>query len=146
MKPVLLFLALLVSISAGAENRAAAGQTRTAQIGGVSVSVTPLNLAERDAATTDFKIVMDTHSDALPSNMLASAVLIGQAGKESQPLTWSGGRGGHHLSGKLSFPATGREEGGIITLVLKKVDGRGDERFEWKTPWKSANNIEGGVR
>jgi hypothetical protein len=146
MKPSLLLLVLLVSVVAGGESRAAAGQKQTAEMGGVTVSVTPLNPAEVGAATIDFQISMDTHMGALPSNMLTFAKFVGEGGEEILPSTWSGGKGGHHLSGRLSFPAAGSGERGVLTLVLKSVDGRNDMRFEWRVSSKSANNFAGGTR
>jgi hypothetical protein len=146
MKSVFLLLVVLVSVVAGAETRAAAGQRKTAEIGGVTVSVTPLNLAERGPTTIDFQIVVDTHAGALPSNISAIAKLVGEKGAETPPFAWSGGSGGHHLSGRLSFPAAGSEEKGVLTLVLKSVDGRNDMRFEWNVPSKSAINFTGGAR
>jgi len=143
MKPVVLLLVLFVAVGAGAEDRTTAAQTQTAQIGGVNVSVTPLNLTERGAATADFQVALNTHMGALPG-MLSSASLIWEGGREVHAMTWSGGRGGHHLLGKLSFPAAGGEKNGAFTLVLKRLDGKNDARFEWKVPLKSANNTAGG--
>jgi hypothetical protein len=145
MKTAFLLLVLLVSVLAGAEDRAAPGQKKTAEKGGVSVSVIPLNLAEGATATIDFQLVMDTHSGALPSDMISFAKLVGEGGVETPPFAWNGGRGGHHLSGTLSFPAVIRKEGGSLTLILKSVDGRNDMRFEWEVPSKSAHNITGGA-
>jgi hypothetical protein len=144
MKPVFLLLVVVVSVAAGAEDRAVASLTKTAQVGGVYVSVTPLNLTERGSATIDFTVALETHSGSLP-DVLNSASLIRQGGGETQPLTWSGGKGGHHLSGKLSFPGAGRGKDGVITMVLKRLDGRGDARLEWKLPVKSVNNSAVGT-
>jgi hypothetical protein len=145
MKPFFLLLVLFVSVVAGAADRAIVGQKKTAEIGGVNMSAALLGPAEREAATIDFQIVMDTHSGALPSDMLASAKLIGEGGAEITPLAWSGGKGGHHLSGKLSFPAAGSEKLAVLTLVLKNVGGRSDARFEWNIPSKSVKNTGGGA-
>jgi hypothetical protein len=146
MKSVFLLLVLLVSVVAGAESRAAAGQKKTAEMGGVTVSVTPLNLADSGTTTIDFQLIMDTHAGALPADMLALAKLVGEAGEEIAASAWSGGKEGHHLSGRLSFPAAGSAEREVLTLVLKSTDGRNDMRFEWRVPSKSAGNFTGGAR
>ena len=145
MKPFFLLLVLSVSVVAGADDRPVVGLKKTAEIGGVSMSVTPLNLAEREATTIDFQIAMDTHSGALPSDMLASARLVEEGGAEIAPLAWSGGKGGHHLSGRLSFPAAGSEKLAVLTLVLRSAGGRNDARFEWSIPSKPAKGIAGGA-
>ena len=147
MKSVFLFLVLLVSVLAGAEDRAAAdpGPKKTAEKGGVNVSVIPLNLGAGGAASIDFQLVMDTHAGALPTDMIAFAKLVGEGGVETPPFAWTGGRGGHHLSGTLSFPSVVRKEGGSLSLTLKKVDGRNDIHFEWRVPSKSAHNVTGGA-
>lgn len=146
MKSIFLLLVLFVSVLAGAEDRAAPGQKQTAEKGGVTVSVIPLDLSGNGTATIDFQLMLDTHSGALPTDMRASARLIGEGGAEVPPTTWNGSKGGHHVSGTLSFPAAGSEERGVLTLVLKSVDGRNDFRFEWKVPSKSAANTTGGAR
>ena len=105
----ILFLVMMASVVAGAEARAVPCQRKTAEMGGVAVSVTPLNLAESGAATIDFQFAADTHAGALPSDMRAFTWLIGQGGTEIPPLAWSGGKGGHHLLG-ASFPVTGAEK------------------------------------
>ena len=145
MKSIFLLLVLLVSVLAGAEDRAAPDRKKTTETGGVSVSVIPLNLEESGAATIDFQLVMDTHAGALPTDLVSFARLAGDSGVETPPFAWIGGRGGHHLSGTLSFPAVVRKEGGSLSFTLKKVDGRNDIHFEWRVPSKSAHNVTGGA-
>jgi hypothetical protein len=146
MKSVFFLLVFLVSVVAGTDDRGAPDQKKTAEVGGVTVSVTPLNLTASGSATLDFQITMDTHAGALPSDMLKVAKLVGEKGAETLPLAWSGGRGGHHLSGRLSFPAVGSESEGAFTLFLKGVGGRNDMRFEWKVHSKFVSNSTGGAR
>jgi hypothetical protein len=146
MKSFFLLLVLLVSMVAGAEGRTAAGQEKTAEMGGVKVPVTLLDPAEGAKATIDFQLIMDTHMGALPADMRTFAKLVGEGGAETPPSAWSGGKGGHHLSGRLSFPAAGSGERGVLTLVLKSADGRNDMRFEWRVPSKSVSSFTGGAR
>jgi hypothetical protein len=65
---------------------AVANQKKTAAVGGVTVSVTPLNRAAAGSATIDFQITMDTHAGALASDMLKVAKLVGEKGAEILPV------------------------------------------------------------
>lgn len=134
MKPAFFLLLLSVfSVVVGAESKAAPGQRKTAEVGGVVVSATLLQPVESRAATIDFQLIMNTHMGSLPTNMLEAAKLIEQGGRAISPSAWTGGKGGHHLSGKLSFPADAASPGGTYTLLLQDIDGQNDLRFEWTT-------------
>ena len=134
MKPAFILLLLLVfSVAVGAEGTAASVQRKTAEVGGVAVSVTLLQPAESGSATIDFQLVMNTHRGSLPTDMLNVAKLLEKGGEVIPPLAWSGGKGGHHLKGKLSFPADRTAIGGTFTLMLQGIDGQNDLRFEWTT-------------
>jgi len=138
MKSAYILLLLLVfSVAVGAEGTAAPGQRRTAEVGGIAVSVTLLPTVQSSSATIDFKLVMNTHRGSLPMNMLNVARLLEKGGEPIPPVAWSGGKGGHHLSGRLSFPASGTASEEAFTLMLQGIDGQNDLRFEWTT--------EGGV-
>jgi len=134
MKASLLFLLSLAfagAAGAGAQATGYPDQRRTARAGGVTVSVTLLPPGH--AATIDFQLALDTHAGSLP-DMLEAARLLESGGREVSPLAWSGGRGGHHLAGKLSFPAAGLSASGqTLTLLLQGVGGRDDLRFKWTT-------------
>jgi hypothetical protein len=133
MKPGLFFLLFLVFAGlavAGAQTPGNLSQRKTAEAGGVTVSVTLLPPGQ--TATIDFQLVLDTHAGALPADMLKVAKLREEGAREVSPLAWSGGKGGHHLAGKLSFPAAGLAPAGkAFTLLLQGVGGRNDLRFEW---------------
>ena len=135
MKPGLflpLFLAFAGLAVAGAQTLSGLSQKKTAEAGGVTVSVTLL--PPEQTATIDFQLVLYTHAGALPADMLNVAKLLEAGGREVSPLAWSGGKGGHHLAGKLSFPAAGLPPTGkALTLLLQGVGGRNDMRFEWTT-------------
>ncbi len=133
MKPgfyLLLFLAFTGLAVAGAQTLGGLSQKKTAEAGGVTVSVTLLPPGQ--TATIDFQLVLNTHAGALPADMLNVAKLLEAGGREVSPSAWSGGKGGHHLAGKLSFPAAGlAPTGEALTLLLQGVGGRNDMRFEW---------------
>jgi len=109
--------------------------TLTDAQGSVTVEVTPRNLGD-SGDTLDFEIAMDTHSVDLGMDLTALATLSTNTGWSVQPLTWNGGRGGHHVSGTLSFPAqvdgAALLEGATaLTLVLREVDAP-ERVFSWE--------------
>ena len=145
MKSIVVLLVILVSVVAGADDRRIPDQNQTTMAGTVAVSVTLLNLTDQGSATLDFKISLNTHSGALPSDMLKVAKLVGENGAETLPVSWSGGGGGHHLSGRLSFPSAGLDADRAVTLVLKGIGGPDELRFQWKVPSRFAVKSTGGA-
>lgn len=129
MKPVLLFLLLVLFLSACSPavktrpvvsiptetapapttQAASEGTTRTDQQGAVVVEVTPLNL-DAPGQTLDFQVSMNTHSVDLGMDLATLATLATDAGLQAEAISWDGPRGGHHVSGTLSFPATVNEK------------------------------------
>ena len=84
-------------------NASAQLATRKDSANGVTVTVTPANLAP-GAKTWDFSIVLDTHSQDLSDDLAKSAVLVDERGNESTPIAWEGAApGGHHRRGVLKF-------------------------------------------
>lgn len=78
-------------------------ETKTSTERGVTVKVTPKNLAAGTAAW-EFSIVLDTHSGSLSDDLAESAVLLDAAGGRHAPLAWEGAPpGGHHREGLLRF-------------------------------------------
>lgn len=68
----------------------------------VSVSVKPVNLEAGKEAI--FEVTFETHSVPLDFDLAKIAKLTDDSGNTYQPVSWTGGTGGHHLSGNLSFP------------------------------------------
>lgn len=105
--------------------------TQTKEEASVTVTVTPLNLADPSAATLDFEVSLDTHSVDLAYNLMSIAILRSDAGEEVQPTKWNGpGGGGHHMSGTLSFPQM-QDRGQSLTLILRGVANVPERAFEW---------------
>ncbi len=104
-------------------------ETKTDEQANVTVVVTPLDLSSQ-SSQWKFDIGMNTHSVKLGEDMIKSAVLIDDQGKEYAPVNWNGPVGGHHREGVLSFNA--------ITPVPKsvnlKISGIGSvvRTFSWK--------------
>lgn len=94
--------------------------------GAVTIEVTPTNL-ENPGDAVIFEITMNTHSVDLSMDLAQLAVLSTDTGKTVQATLWDAPRGGHHVEGKLSFPATidGSDllEGAkSVTITISNVD------------------------
>jgi len=109
--------------------------TRMDQQGMVVVELTPLNLGMA-GDTLIFEVAMNTHSVDLSMDLAQLSTLTTDTGVTVQALMWDAPLGGHHVSGKLTFPAL--KDGvsimdGVtnITLQIRNVDA--DLRtFEWQ--------------
>jgi len=109
-------------------------QTRMDQQGMVTVEVTPMNFGML-GDTIIFEVAMNTHSVDLSMDLAQLSTLTTDAGRVIQALSWDAPRGGHHVSGKLVFPAL--VDGVSIfdgtakfTLQIKDVDAQ-LRIFEW---------------
>lgn len=110
--------------------------TRTDSQGMVTVEVTPLNLGNA-ADTLDFDVSLSTHSVDLSMDLAQVATLSTDTGVTVQATLWDGPRGGHHVAGKLSFPATqaGKpilEGAKQVTMTLTGIDNA-TRVFTWDT-------------
>lgn len=109
--------------------------TRVDEQGAVIVQVTPINLG-MPADTLEFDITLSTHSVDLSMDLAVLSTLTTDAGISIQPTGWDGPRGGHHVQGKLSFPAIqdGKsilEGTNKLTLTITDVDAP-SRVFEWE--------------
>jgi hypothetical protein len=111
--------------------------TRSDAQGSVTVNVTPLNL-ENPSDQLEFDIALETHSVDLSMDLATLATLTTDTGITVQATTWDAPRGGHHVEGKLIFPATkdGKtilEDASKLTLTITDVDAP-SRVFEWPVP------------
>jgi hypothetical protein len=98
----------------------------------VTVEVTPLNLADKSAATLNFTVVLNTHSVDLSYDYTSIASLNNDVGDKVQAIKWDGPTsGGHHVSGTLSFPAL-KNRGQTLTVSLSGIAGVPERKFTWK--------------
>lgn len=121
----------------GGEASTSAELTRSDEQGEVTVKVTPLNLAA-PAESLEFEVVLDTHSVDLSMDLATLATLATDKGITVQATTWDAPRGGHHVEGKLIFPATkdGKtiiEDASKLTLTITDIDAP-SRVFEWPVP------------
>ncbi len=109
--------------------------TRVDEQGMVVVEVTPENLKD-PSGTLDFEVAMNTHSVDLSMDLSQLATLTTDTGISVQANAWDAPGGGHHVSGKLTFPATkdGKPilDGATkITVTILNVDAP-TRTFEWE--------------
>lgn len=117
-----------------ADSNASENLIRIDEQGAVVVEVTPINL-NSPGDTIDFDVAMNTHSVDLSMDLTGLATLTTGAGRTVQASTWTGGQGGHHVRGTLSFPASldGKpllEDVTTLTLTIRDVDAP-ERTFEW---------------
>jgi len=113
---------------------ASADLTRSDQQGAVTVEVTPLNL-NNPSGQLEFNVVLETHSVDLIMDLATLGTLTTDTGMTVQPTVWDAPRGGHHVEGKLIFPAMqdGKsilEGASQLTLTITDVDAP-SRVFEW---------------
>ena len=113
---------------------AAQDLTRSDSQGAITIEVKPKNL-ENPGDTFDFEINLTTHSVDLSMDLATLATLTTNDGRTVQATLWDAPRGGHHVSGKLSFPASidGNELlSGATKLMLTIRDVDAPQRvFTW---------------
>ncbi|MFZ5425117.1 MAG: hypothetical protein ACOZAO_04950 [Patescibacteria group bacterium] len=96
--------------------------SKSGTMGAVNVQVTPLS-------TSNFEITLNTHSVELDFDLKKIITLTDNEGNEYQPVSWSGDRGGHHLSGELQF-STMNPQATTIFLTITEIEGE-VLKFEW---------------
>lgn len=108
--------------------------SRSDSQGAITVEVNPQNL-NNPGETLTFEVNLTTHSIELSMNLATLATLTTDNGRIVQATQWDGPRGGHHVTGTLSFPAIvgGRpvlEGASKLTLTIKDLDAP-ERNFTW---------------
>ena len=119
--------ALAASPEAAAPNL----QARTSSVRGVTIKVTPNNVAS-NAGSWEFAIVLDTHSQDLSDDLVKSSLLVDGAGGRHSPTAWVGAPpGGHHREGVLRFkPISPRPQS--IELQITRAGEDAPRSFRWQ--------------
>jgi len=118
--------ALVVTGAAGAAEL----ETRTSSAAGVTVKVTPKDVAP-DAAAWVFAVVLDTHSRDLSDDLVKNSVLLDARGARHAPIAWEGAPpGGHHRAGVLRFKALGPAPG-AFELQIRRAGESAPRVFRW---------------
>ncbi|HEB12974.1 MAG TPA: hypothetical protein ENI11_04810 [Actinobacteria bacterium] len=103
-------------------------QPQTSEEGNLSIQVTPVSVSPGQPVL--FGISFTTHQDDLDFDLSQQATLFDDRGDSYKPVSWDGGSGGHHLSGKIEFtplPAGTKQ----IRLVLYDLYGVEERVFKW---------------
>lgn len=95
---------------------------------GVSVEVTPQTLSAGSEAV--FQVSLNTHSVELGEDLAAVSKLKDDKGNVYQANSWTGGKGGHHLSGNLTFPKIS-PQASSVELIISGVAGI-ERKFKWE--------------
>src|SRR3990172_2979509 len=108
---------------------------RIDQQGAIIVEITPLNL-DSPTDTFEFDVALTTHSIDLSMDLATLSTLTTDTGLSVESTLWDAPLGGHHVEGKLIFPATkdGKSilEGATkLTLTIVNVDAA-SRVFEWE--------------
>ncbi|MDO8755723.1 MAG: hypothetical protein Q7J80_17655 [Anaerolineales bacterium] len=108
---------------------------RIDQQGAIIIEITPLNL-DSPTELLEFDVVMDTHSIDLSMDLATLSTLTTDTGVSVESTLWDAPLGGHHVVGKLIFPAMqdGKSilEGATkLTLTILNVDAP-TRIFEWE--------------
>jgi len=112
-----------------------ANLTRSDGQGSVTMDVTPLNLSN-PSDKLEFNVVLNTHSGDLSMDLATLATLTTDTGVSVQAASWDAPRGGHHVEGKLIFPALKDGKSilngaGKLTLTIRNLDAP-SRVFEWQ--------------
>ncbi len=153
MKRIALFflplLALILAACSGTTGKSAALQANTNvnssesganplaredKQGAVTVTVTPTNLSS-PSETLDFDVSLQTHMVDLNMDFAALSTLKTDTGVTVKATIWNGPKGGHHVNGKLSFPASQNGKSILqgaktLTLSIQNVDAA-ERTFSW---------------
>lgn len=95
--------------------------------GGLSVEVRPIDFSF--GGRSQFEVFLNTHQGDLDFDLNEKAFLIDEKDNQYLPLEWQGGRGGHHISGVLVFPAVA--EAKKIKLIISDVYNIKEREFLW---------------
>lgn len=119
-----------------ADTAAGSDLHRVDEQGAVVIEVTPSNL-DTPSDVLEFEVAMNTHSVNLSMDLAALSTLTTDTGVTVQASKWDAPPGGgHHVSGKLIFPATQNgksilEGASKLTLTITNVDAP-SRLFEWQ--------------
>ena len=102
-------------------------QLLTDEKGEVVVEALPTKLSRKENSA--FTIKFTTHSVDLNYDLKNIAILTDDKGNQYKALSWTGGKGGHHISGTLTF-AKLSQEASAVTLTIPGIDNT-DRVFSW---------------
>ncbi len=112
--------------------------SRTDEQGAVTVTITPENF-DSPGDTLDFDVALNTHSVDLSMDLATLATLTTDTGLSVKATKWDAPSGGHHVSGRLSFPSSVdgtpllQKSATKLTLTLRNL-AASERTFTWELP------------
>lgn len=127
---IIWLLSIVVTVFAASGAMAAAVlSTQTSSESGVTVNVTPRNMA---AGTWEFDVAFNTHSQELTDDLEKTALLVSDGRASHSPLKWQGDPpGGHHRKGVLQFKPVSPMPASI-ELQIKRSGETAPRSFRWQ--------------
>ena len=123
------------SVSTNSSSPSNNSAMRIDQQGAIIIEITPLNL-DSPIDTYEFDVVLTTHSIDLIMDLATLSTLTTDTGVSVESTLWDAPRGGHHVEGKLIFPATKDDKPileGATKLILTIINVDAPTRiFEWE--------------
>jgi len=117
-----------LNIDAGTINQISELDPIVEEENGITFTIAPVVHSDNKLLLFDIRI--DTHQGSLDFNLEEMAVLETSVGNEYDPLSWEGSPpGGHHRSGRLSFPIV--DEDISFKLTIYGVGGISERVFMW---------------
>lgn len=130
MKALCAATVAVVALAFAGAAGAAGLEARTSNAAGVTVKVTPKDVAP-GSGTWSFAVVLDTHSRDLSDDLVKDSVLIDARGTRYSPIAWEGAPpGGHHRQGVLRFKALGPAPG-AFELQIRRPGESAARVFRW---------------
>lgn len=93
----------------------------------VTMEVTPKSLGAGKEAV--FQVTLNTHAVELDKDLAQISILMDDKGVKYQAVSWTGGTGGHHLSGDLVFSKIS-EDVTSVELIISGIGGV-ERTFKW---------------
>ena len=101
---------------------------RTDEKGEVVVEAVPTKLSTKE--NSEFIVKFTTHSVDLNYDLENIAILTDDKGNQYKSISWTGGKGGHHIEGTLTFSKLS-QDASAVTLTIPGIDNQ-DRIFEWE--------------
>jgi hypothetical protein len=112
-----------ISVTEGAQIKS---QIRT--VGEIEIEVVPKSITPGKEMV--FTLTLDNHIIDLDYDLVQMTVAVDQSGRIYTPVDWTGGRGGHHLTGDLVF-AELSQEARQIGLNIRSINNQ-NVLFDWE--------------
>ncbi|MBI4187598.1 MAG: hypothetical protein HY529_00130 [Chloroflexi bacterium] len=116
----------------GGSSAPASGLVQSNTGGNVTIDMTWI---KTETGPLSFNVAMNTHSVDLDQYDLGKlATLRDDAGNTYTPLSWEAAAGGHHRSGKLTFPvpdSLSQKKTKYIEIVIRDVAGIEQRILKW---------------